>query len=385
MFIVIANRGYQQVINRFSTSFQQLIMNKMLQQLLEQGVAEQIFPGAAGAVAWGTGSTRRASLAWAGLMDNRAQSFVRETTLFDLASLSKALSTTLLFYSLFAEGRLQPENSLGELLPDIPPDKQQITLRNLLSHSSGLLAYQPFYQKFTAIQKPENKAQLLRLILDEPLAYTPASCCLYSDLGFILLGHVLEELTGKDLAAHFQERITAPLGLENELFYRVSSEQQEHCAATEDCPWRGRVIQGEVHDEHCWLMQGVAGHAGLFGTINGVLGLCGKILDSWKGENSDKSWATFLPQGLQRQLPEQTWCLGFDTPSLGSSSSGQHFSAKSVGHLGFTGTSFWIDPEQELIVILLSNRVHPSRENKKIRQFRPWLHDAVVEMARTIT
>ncbi|MCW5201302.1 serine hydrolase, partial [Desulfobulbus sp. F4] len=142
-----------------------------------------------------------------------------------------------------------------------------------------------------------------------------------------------------------------------------------------------KMIRGEVHDEHGWLLNGMAGHAGLFGTVGAVLRLCIAILDAWKEKEAgaDRSWAAFLPQGLLQQLPEQTWCLGFDTPTVGTSSSGRYFSPASVGHLGFTGTSFWIDPVKELIVVLLSNRVHPTRENIEIRRFRPHFHDAVIE------
>lgn len=315
-------------------------------------------------------------------MDSRDRSPVTAATLFDLASLSKALSTTLLFYSFFAEDRIRLEDVLADLLPDIPPDKRQLSLRSLLSHSSGLAAYQPWFKAFAPIQQQENKARLVRLILEEPLAYAPKSRCLYSDLGFILLGCIVEKITGKNLAATFQERIALPLSLEKELLYRVDLERRLDCAATEQCPWRGRMLRGEVHDEHCWLLHGAAGHAGLFGTVSGVLRLCGAILDTWKGKSTACSWAAFLSQGLQPQLSDQTWCLGFDRPTPGSSSSGRYFSAQSIGHLGFTGTSFWIDPDQELIVVLLSNRVHPSRENSKIRQFRPWFHDAAAESVR---
>ena len=141
-------------------------------------------------------------------------------------------------------------------------------------------------------------------------------------------------------------------------------------------------MKGEVHDEHCWLLGGVAGHAGLFGTAAGVLRLCEALLDGWKGRERNCGWAAVLPQALQRQLAHQTWCMGFDTPTAGASSSGSFFAPSSVGHLGFTGTSFWIDPERELIVVLLSNRVHPSRENIRIRQFRPRFHDAAATRFR---
>jgi CubicO group peptidase (beta-lactamase class C family) len=354
-------------------------MQNILTQLLAQGIREQVFPGAAAAVSSGSGLARRTWLAVAGSKDSCTHAPVHEATLFDLASLSKALSTTLIYYSLFAEGSIQPDNTLADLLPAVPLDKQQISLGSLLSHSSGFAAYQPWFQDFAPVQCQENKARLLHLILNEPLAYPSASRCLYSDLGFILLGHLAEALTGKDLATNFRERITAPLGLEKELFYHPETKKWQRCAATEACAWRGRVMRGEVHDEHCWLLHGVAGHAGLFGTAKGVLQLCGAILDGWQGKDISCAWAAFLPQGLRRQYADQTWCLGFDTPSAGASSSGRYFSATSVGHLGFTGTSFWLDPVKELIVVLLTNRVHPSRDNVQIRQFRPQFHEAVVE------
>jgi CubicO group peptidase (beta-lactamase class C family) len=350
-------------------------MNRLLQQALEAGIKDQVFPGAAAAVACGS----RTAFAFAGILDSRDQLPMTADTLFDLASLSKALSTALLCFNLFAEGRISPDDRLADLLPDekIPPDKAQLTLCGLLSHSSGLAAYQPWFRDFAPVQHQDSKARLLHLILNEPLAYAPGSRCLYSDLGFILLGHLVETLTGKDLAANFRELVAAPLGLEKELFYCPSEAERLRCAATEDCPWRGRMIQGEVHDEHCWLLGGMAGHAGLFGTAAGVLRLCGAIADAWKRRQADCAWAAFLPQALRRQLDGQTWCLGFDTPTAGASSSGRYFSPASIGHLGFTGTSFWIDPERELIAVLLSNRVHPSRENTKIRQFRPFFHDAL--------
>ena len=354
-------------------------MNTFLYSLLEAGVNGQVFPGAAAAVAIGSGPARQSTFAYAGVLDSRDRLPVTADTLFDLASLSKALSTALLCFSLFAEGRMSPDDRLADLLPNenIPPDKAQITLRSLLSHSSGLAAYQPWFRDFTPAQLPDNQERLLRLILNEPLAYAHGSRCLYSDLGFILLGHLVETMTGTGLAECFRERVAVPLSLEQELFYRPATERTR-CAATEDCPWRGRMIQGEVHDEHCWLLGGAAGHAGLFGTAAGVLRICGAILDAWKGQDSTCSWAAVLPEALRPQIAGQTWCLGFDSPTLGYSSSGSQFSVSSVGHLGFTGTSFWIDPDKELIVVLLSNRVHPSRDNTRIRQFRPQFHDALL-------
>jgi CubicO group peptidase (beta-lactamase class C family) len=359
-------------------------MNNLLTSLLEEGVNEQVFAGAAAAVACGIGPNRRTGLASAGVLNSCVDHrLVGADTLFDLASLSKALSTALLCFSLFAQGQAQPDDRLADILPGtLPADKQNLTLRSLLSHSAGLAAYQPWFRSFAPKQLPENRQQLLELILHEPLIYPPNSACLYSDLGFILLGHVLSRLTGKDLATNFREQVARPLNVEDELFYCPSEAERLRCAATEACAWRGgRIIQGEVHDEHCWLLGGVAGHAGLFGTATGVLRLCEAILDAWQGRAGEGvAWAAFVPQALRRQIVDQTWCMGFDTPSRGASSSGRYFSPTSVGHLGFTGTSFWIDPERALIAVLLSNRVHPSRENIRIRQFRPKFHDALAAL-----
>ena len=332
---------------------------RTLQTLLDQARQEGVFPSAGAAFSH---------------KKNRVRAFtgpVDKETLFDLASLTKPLSTSLLLYTLFTQEQIHPEDRLARVWQDeLPFDKGQLTLRSLLNHSSGLPAYYPWFQEFAPVQRQENKALLMQRIITAPLSAPPQT---YSDLGFMLLGNIVEQVYGQDLATAFREQISLPLGLEQELLFCPPA--QRDCAATEFCRWRGRVIQGEVHDEHCWLLGGQAGHAGLFGTLEGVLQLCEAILDQWIGTSSSP-WGDFLSQG---HIPGCTWCLGFDTPSPGTSSSGRYFSPQSLGHLGFTGTSFWIDPDHEVIVVLLSNRVHPSRENKKIQQFRPIFHDLLME------
>ncbi|HSR36609.1 MAG TPA: serine hydrolase, partial [Desulfurivibrionaceae bacterium] len=223
---------------------------------------------------------------------------------------------------------------------------------------------------------------LQKSILTEPLSYLRGSQALYSDLGFLLLGMVVEAASGKALDLLFQERIAGPLGLSETLFFnRLGAERAGSYAATEFCPWRGRVLGGEVSDENCFALGGVAGHAGLFGTTGGVLTLVEALHDLWQGEPSPLPIdPTALQKALIRQpVPDSTWALGFDTPSASGSTSGRFFSARSVGHLGFTGTSFWVDPEQHVMVVLLTNRVHPSRDNNRIKAFRPALHDAVMQ------
>lgn len=359
-------------------------MDNNLTDLLAQGVKKGVFPGAAAAVSWGSGSGRKSSIAVAGIKDNRYQEeLIKKNTFFDLASLSKALSTTLVLYSLINEKKLGFDDTMQALFDrEITKDKQLITVRQLLSHSSGLISYKPYFHSFAPEITKENKKLLLKRILLDQLEYEPGTDCLYSDPGFILLGHIVELLTNKTLHLNFKERITIPLGLIKDIFYLPisgSTVNTKMFAATEQCPWRGRVVRAEVHDEHCWLMDGVCGHAGLFGNVQGVLNLCETILDQWQGRGKPCSWSGMLKQGLQKKYKNKSWCLGFDSPSVQGSSGGEYLSSGSVGHLGYAGTSFWIDPEKELVMVLLTNRVHPSRDNTKIRQFRPYFHNQIIK------
>jgi len=361
-------------------------INIALRTLCGQAVAEGLCSGISAGVSlagkkarfncvYGCGSTR---------FDHLGQE-VNEQTMFDLASLTKPLCTALSTFALIDAGLFTWQSAcLSRLDPDLSGEKNEISIEHLLAHSSGLPAYQPYYQGFEPMVGRENIATLLRLILAEPLIHPPGSQSIYSDLGFILLGRLIELYAGQPLYHVFRQAITGPLGLDRHLRFlplgAVGQGEQECIAATEQCQWRQIIMQGEVHDEHCWLMGGVAGHAGLFGTAGGVLSLCEHLLDCWRGRTRHPSFADgLLRQALEWRDDAGRWGLGFDRPTPGQSSSGRTFSPNSVGHLGFTGTSFWIDPERELIVVLLTNRVHPSRENTKIRQFRPYFHDYLLE------
>ena len=357
-------------------------INKMLETLGAQGGAEGVFCGMSAGVSIGHKNTRFRSFTSCGKTreDERGQA-VSLQTLFDLASLTKPLSTVLSTLVLISQGRLDWQTPLESSLDVNLPD---VALHHLLSHSSGLPAYNPYYQQFAPLQRGDNAKKLVQLMAEEPLIYATGAGPVYSDLGFILLGKMVEECAGRDLNTLFREQIAGPLGLEADLLFLpldegISSATND-VAATEACPWRGYTLQGEVHDEHCWLMGGVAGHAGLFGSVEAVMRLCECILDLWKGYVSHPYLdSKILKYALETKKPGSDWCLGFDTPSPGGSSSGLYFSAASVGHLGFSGTSFWIDPEKEVIVVLLTNRVHPTRENLKIRSFRPRFHNRVME------
>jgi CubicO group peptidase (beta-lactamase class C family) len=236
------------------------------------------------------------------------------------------------------------------------------------------------------VSSEKRKDFLLDFLLKEPLVYKPGCQVIYSDLGYMLLGLIIEQIAGIDLDEYFKKMILETLGLAEHLFFNPLGSAKHpvaEFAPVEDCPWRGRILQGEVSDENCWAMGGVAGHAGLYGDINGVLALTGLLMDIWLGKRkhphiNSRDLLNFLER--RTDIKGNTWALGFDTPTPGKSSSGKYLSTTSVGHLGFTGTSFWIDPERALAIVILSNRVHPSRDNELIKEFRPAFHDRVVEL-----
>jgi len=361
-------------------------LNNYIEQACRQGLSDGVFCGVSAAV-----SVRKNKVPHRGYYSggmtryDQLGTVITQETLFDLASLTKPLCTTLSILHLMAIGKIHWDTPCLALLnPDVTPDKRALTIKNILNHCSGLPAYKPYFEKFSPKYSSEAAAGLIRQILVEPLEYLPTTTCRYSDLGFILLGALIENLTDLTLDDFYRTVITNPLELTKHLRFlphnQPLSVDKLKVAATENCSWRKVTIQGEVHDEHCWLMGGVSGHAGLFGTVEGVMTLCELILDIWKNRATHPAFPNaLLQQALVSKHPSETWCLGFDTPSPGISSCGRFFSSRSVGHLGFSGTSFWIDPDRDIIIVLLTNRIHTSRENIKIRTFRPFFHDYLME------
>jgi CubicO group peptidase (beta-lactamase class C family) len=362
-----------------------------IQTALEQAVAAEVFPGAVLAVRRGHGPVM---LATAGRLSiDPPGEPVSRSTVYDLASLTKPLATVTSLALLLQEGKCRLDNHVGDLLPELTGTPVgSATLRHLLTHSSGLSGWRPFYQRLSPSAMLPSSAQaradaarrLLQEITQEALIYRPDERSVYSDLGFMLLGFVVERVSGVTLDRFVIERVVEPLKA-HPLAYRPCgspAHTSEHSSAwsiapTEFDSWRGRLLCGEVHDENAAVLGGVAGHAGLFGTAEAVLAVTGAWLGGYHGRESIlTSDVVRLFTSRWTDVDGSSWALGWDTPSS-PSSSGERFSGQSFGHLGYTGTSIWIDPLSELEVVLLSNRVHPTRRNERIRVFRPAIHDLV--------
>lgn len=299
---------------------------------------------------------------------------VEADTIYDLASLTKVVATTTAAMLLVDEGRLDLDARVASLLPRFAgPGKDRVTVRHLLTHSSGIDWWAPLYRELS------GRAAFLDRIYSMPLVSEPGAQMKYSDLGILLLGEVLERVAGRPVDELVRERLFEPLGM-RDTGWRPEARLATRIAPTEFDPWRGRVVHGEVHDENAFALGGVAPHAGLFGTARDLARFAQMLL--WKGAYGGQrivrretvelfTRAAGSPEGSSR-------ALGWDTKSPSGSSAGELFSGDSFGHTGFTGTSIWIDPERDLFLVLLTNRVHPTRENRKIAAVRPALADAVI-------
>jgi CubicO group peptidase (beta-lactamase class C family) len=330
------------------------------------------FPGAAVAV-----GTRDAVLHLRGfgrLTYDPAAAGASGETIYDLASLTKVVVTTTMAMMLVDEGRLDLQTPVAALVPEMTGgSRDRVTLWHLLTHSSGLPGWVPLYRDTV------GKDAFVRAIAALELEREPGAATVYSDVGFILLGAALEAVAGLALDAFGEKRVLGPLAMADTR-YLPPAEWRPRIAPTEDDSWRGRVVHGEVHDENAFAMGGVAGHAGLFGTAADLARFAGMIAAGGLSQgrplvSADTLRAFSKPCGI----PGSSYALGWDMPSGPSSTAGRLLSRRSIGHLGYAGTSLWIDPDRGLYVILLSNRVHPTRANDQMRAVRAGLADAVVE------
>ncbi|MGA6924411.1 MAG: serine hydrolase domain-containing protein, partial [Desulfosarcina sp.] len=274
------------------------------------------------------------------------------------------------------------EQPVGEWLPGLAgSDKAGITIRQLLTHRSGLPAHRLFYMTLKSLAPQVRKAAVLDLLKQTPLACRPGQTTVYSDLGFMLLCRVVEAAAGSSLDRIVKEHIYGPMGLDDLFFVDLAGGQRfdGSFAATELCPVRNRLLCGEVHDDNAWFVGGVDGHAGLFGTAEAVFRLLRRLVVDCRGDAAASFFSKRVLSEVFHGTAARPLPLGFDRPALQGSSAGRHFSANTIGHLGFTGVSFWMDLDKDACVILLTNRVHPTRWNAGLTRFRPRIHDRIME------
>ena len=316
-------------------------------------------------------------------------------TLFDLASLTKPVATTTALLWLVHEGAVDLDAPVSKYLPEFSErEKDAVTVRHLLTHSSGLKPWRPFHELLLAKEKktgerwlgtPAAREFILGRVLRSGLVHEPGAAAVYGDLDFIALGALVEAVSKQRLDDFVRARVAGPLGLSETFFVPLGEgggmpdALRRRTAATENCPWRERILWGEVHDPNAWAMGGVAGHAGLFASADDLLRFAQTWLDVWHGRSDALPREPLRRFATRQHLPEKSdWALGWDTPTAGASSSGRYFSAHSIGHLGFTGTSLWIDLEREAIVVMLTNRVHLVAKRSRF-ELRPIVHDLVRE------
>jgi CubicO group peptidase (beta-lactamase class C family) len=343
--------------------------------VLEKAIADRAFPACSLAI------TFRGELvahkAFGRFTYDPASPEVTTATLFDLASLTKVVATTAMAMILYERGLLDLEAPVTAIVPEFAnpldnddPRRREVTVRMLLAHSSGLPAYEKLFQL------AQTREQLLQAAFTAPLTDAPGARAEYSDIGFIILGVVLERLADESLDAFCQREIFGPLGMTQTTFKPTAALKDAIPPTADDRTFRHRIIQGEVQDENASVLGGVAGHAGLFSTAEDLAILAHAMLN---GGHPILRSSTVEFFSRRESSPDGTSrALGWDTPSA-PSQSGRHFSSRSFGHLGYTGTSLWLDPERQLSIALLTNRTWPDCQNQSIKQVRPAFYDAVVE------
>jgi serine-type D-Ala-D-Ala carboxypeptidase len=341
-------------------------------EIISDAIAREVFPGANLAV-----TVDGRLLAWKGIgrftYDPESPS-VSPTTIYDLASLSKAIATTTMAMILFERGKLELEAPVSDLLPafaSVGDDRRRlVTVRMLLAHSTGLPAYEKLFLQFV------TRKEIVDAALRVPLAHAPGTVAEYSDIGFIILGELLAQIAEEPLDRFCDREIFDPLGMAGARFVPPPEWATQIPPTENDAGFRHRIIQGEVNDENSSVMSGVSGHAGVFASPLDVATFAHCMLNGGSPIVSPATVKLFC----ERQASPQgtTRALGWDTPSS-PSQSGKYFGPRSFGHLGFTGTSLWCDPDRKLSVTLLSNRTWPDRSSQEIKSVRPLVHDAIFE------
>jgi beta-N-acetylhexosaminidase len=347
--------------------------------VLDRAVADRAFPGGVLAV----GYRGELMVHEFGRQTYEASSpAINVDTIYDSASLTKPVVTATLLAMQVEAGRIALDSPISRYLPEWnaewndgpnPDWRKAVTIRHLLTHSSGLPAHKDYFLSL------HSKREFAAAICREPLEYAPGTQTVYSDLGFLLLGEILERATGRTLDQLAREQIFSPLGMSSTMFNPPKNLLGRIAPTENDTTFRKRLLRGEVHDENAFAMGGVAGHAGMFTTAGDLAAFCQMLLNGGiYAHHRFLTRATISQFTAAQPLAAGSRTLGWMVPTP-DSTSGHYFSPRSFGHLGFTGTSIWIDPDRRLFVILLTNRVYPTRENDKIAAVRPAVHDAVIE------
>ncbi|MGH9861050.1 MAG: glycoside hydrolase family 3 N-terminal domain-containing protein [Candidatus Acidiferrales bacterium] len=362
--------------------------------VVNRAIADRAFPGAVLAVGY---KGELAVQAFGKHTYEAKAPDVAADTIYDLASLTKPIVTATAVAMLVEAGRLQLDLPVARYVPEFaagpqPDWRARVTLQHLLTHSSGLPSHKPYFAEVAPrrTSRPASasgrdstdeaaKAHLLARIFAEPLETEPGGRAQYSDLGFILLGEVVERVTGQTVAEFATKHIFQPLGMATAQFNPAKDLRARIPPTEMDANFRRRLVHGQVHDENAFVMGGAAGHAGMFGTADDVARFAQMLLNGGIYAHQRLLRRSTVGRFTSRvDVAGTPRALGWVVPTE-PSSSGKYFSASGFGHTGYTGTSLWLDPEKELFVILLTNRVHPTRDNTKIDQVRPALHDAVIE------
>ena len=341
-----------------------------VRRILAQATAARTFPAAAVEVGHAAGAIWQDAVGR--LTYDANASPARLDTIFDLASLTKVIATTSLAIRHVEQATLALTDRVADRIPDWRgADRALATLADLLEHASGLTTHLALFRDHA------GRADFQAGICGRPLEYPPRTASIYSDLGFILLGFVLEDAAQEALAIQF-DRLAGDLGL-GDLRFLPPQTWRQRTAPTQHSAWRGRLLVGEVHDENAWALGGTAGHTGLFGSVQAVGRFARLVLRTLTGDDCGLAHPATLARFVRRSTVRGTSrARGWDT-MLTTSSCGHRLSASAIGHTGFTGTSLWIDPTRDLYVVLLTNRVHPSAVGDAIQTLRPAVHDAIVD------
>lgn len=364
------------VVSCFYSQTNEKSFNKV-DDAIQKAIDDKAFPGAV-VLIWKDGKIIYEN-AFGNFTYDSESPKVNTSTTFDLASVTKVVATTTAAMICYDNKLFSLDDKVVKYIPEFSvKGKENVTIKNLLLHNSGLPAWKKFYGRGLTSE------DVIKEIYSSELEYKTGEKTVYSDLGIITLGKIIETITEKSLDKFCADNIFVPLKMES-TFYNPDDLLKHLCAPTEkDEYWRMKILQGEVHDETSAMLGGVAGHAGLFSTAEDISKLMTVLMNKGKFGKNEFIKQSTVDLFTKRFSKESTRALGWDTKSDSGSSAGKYFSKYSYGHTGYTGTSIWADPKRNLFVVILTNRVHPTRENAMILKVRPQLHNAVIKCIESV-